>query len=144
MDISRALATGLEGCDLAVDERLVVKARTDPAACALDLRAPRGAGVQVPPSERGDRYLAADLTATTFERALGHIDRYRPGDAGIAPWLMRIARNTYIDAARRRRPTVSLDEAIETSDPSRSPEDAAIAAEERRRVRALLATLPDT
>jgi len=37
----------------------------------------------------------------TFERALAHIHRYRPGDTGIAPWLLRIAQGANIDAARR-------------------------------------------
>lgn len=87
--------------------------------------------------------LAADLTAVTFERALGHIHRYRPGEAGIAPWLLRIARNAYIDAGRRMRPATSLDDAPDVADPSRSPEEAALAAEERRSVLALVATLPE-
>lgn len=143
MDISPVLATPLEGRDLVADERLVVEARTDPAAFALIYERHVGRVFRFLRARGASEDLAADLTATTFERALGHIGRYRPGDAGIAPWLMRIARNAYIDAARRRRPTVPLDEASETSDPSRSPEDAAIAAEERRQVRAVLATLPD-
>lgn len=142
MDIPQALATPHQGFELS-DERLALEARDDPAAFArlYELHVERV--FRFLRARGASEELAADLTAVTFERALGHIHRYRPGEAGIAPWLLRIARNAYIDATRRRRPTVSLDEASEISDPSRSPEDAAIAAEERRRVLALLATLPD-
>lgn len=143
MDISPALATPLEGRDLAADERLALEARTDPAAFALIYERHVARVFGYLRARGASEDLAADLTATTFERALGHIGRYRPGEAGIAPWLLRIARNAFIDAGRRQRRTVPLDEASETSDPSRSPEDAAIAAEERQRVLALLAPLPD-
>lgn len=143
MDISPALATPLEGQSVAEDERLAVEARHDPAAFALLYERHVGRVFRYLRARGAPEDLAADLTAVTFERALGHIHRYRPGDAGIAPWLLRIARNAYIDAARRRRPIASLDEASHIPDPSRSPEDTAIAAEERQSVLALLATLPD-
>lgn len=143
MEISPAIAQPFEGVDIDVDERLAIEARDDPVAFGLlyerhvehvfrFLRA-RGA-----PEE-----LAADLTAVTFERALGHIHRYRPGPNGIAAWLLRIARNAYIDAVRRRRPTVPLDLAGAVADPARSPEDAVIVAEQRRSVLALLASLSE-
>lgn len=51
---------------------------------------------------------ALDLTAITFERAFGSIGRFRRRDGGVHAWLLRIARNTAIDASRRRRPTVDL------------------------------------
>jgi RNA polymerase sigma-70 factor (ECF subfamily) len=143
MDIPRALAAPLEAFDVDGDLRLAVEARTSPAAFArlyerhvervfLFLRA-RGA-----PEE-----LASDLTATTFERALANIDRFRPGPAGFPPWLFRIARNAYIDSGRRTRPTTQLSDADLLAAGGPSPEDAAIAAEERRWVLGLLATLPD-
>jgi RNA polymerase sigma-70 factor (ECF subfamily) len=143
MDIPRALAAPLEAFDVDGDVRLAVEARTSPAAFARlyerhvervfrFLRA-RGA-----PAE-----LASDLTATTFERALANIDRFRPGPAGFAPWLLRIARNAYIDAGRRTRPTTQLSDADLLAAGGPSPEDAAIAAEERRWVLGLLTTLPD-
>jgi RNA polymerase sigma-70 factor (ECF subfamily) len=143
MDFTPVLAAPLEARDVAGDYRLAIDARRDPAAFASlyerhvervfhSLRA-RGA-----PEE-----LAADLTATTFERALVHIDRYRPGPAGFAPWLLRIAWNAYMDAGRRSRPTVYLVEADRLAAGGPSPEDAALASEERRRLIALLAELPD-
>jgi RNA polymerase sigma-70 factor (ECF subfamily) len=51
---------------------------------------------------------ALDLTAVTFERAFGSIGRFRRRDGGVHAWLLRIARNTAIDASRRRRQTVDL------------------------------------
>ena len=51
---------------------------------------------------------ALDLTAVTFERAFGSRGRFRRRDGGVQAWLFRIARNTAIDAHRRRRPTVDL------------------------------------
>ena len=45
---------------------------------------------------------AADLTAETFERAFRSRARHRPGEGSVRTWLLRIARNLAIDAARRR------------------------------------------
>ena len=51
---------------------------------------------------------ALDLAAVTFERAFGSLAGFRRRDGGVQAWLFRIARNTAIDAHRRRRPTVDL------------------------------------
>lgn len=45
---------------------------------------------------------AADLTATTFERAWRSRTAYRGGNDGYLPWIYQIARRLTIDAARRR------------------------------------------
>jgi RNA polymerase sigma-70 factor (ECF subfamily) len=50
----------------------------------------------------GDRELAEDLTAATFERALRSLDRFEWGPGGFAPWLFRIAANEITDHHRRR------------------------------------------
>ena len=142
MDISPALATPLLGRDLAADEQLAIEARDDPAAFGLLYQRHVERVFRFLRARGASEELAADLTAITFERALGHIHRYRPGEAGIAPWLLRIARNAYIDAGRRR-PTVPLDDALAVADPGRSPEEAAIATDQRRAVLALVATLPE-
>ena len=143
MDISPALATPLGGRDLAADEQLAIAAREDSAAFGMLYERHVERVFRFLRARGASEELAADLTAVTFERALGHIHRYRPGEAGIAPWLLRIARNAYIDAARRRRPASSLDDAADVADPSGSPEEAALSAEERRSVLALVATLPE-
>jgi RNA polymerase sigma-70 factor, ECF subfamily len=54
---------------------------------------------------------ALDLAATTFERAFASLSGFRRRDGGVRAWLLRIARNTAIDAHRRRRATVDLGEA---------------------------------
>lgn len=51
----------------------------------------------------GDEAAAADITATTFEKALRHIQRYRWKGVGFGAWLYRIARNETVAYFRRRR-----------------------------------------
>lgn len=50
----------------------------------------------------GDRALAEDLVATTFERALRARRRFDPRRAGEKTWLYAIALNCQADEARRR------------------------------------------
>ncbi len=61
-------------------------------------------------SSRAD---AEDLTQQTFERALRAWDRFDPGRASVATWLVAIARNLLIDHYRAhaaRAATVALDD----------------------------------
>jgi len=60
----------------------------------------------------GQREAAEDLTQDTFIKVARYAERYRQG-APLKSWLMTIARNTCIDATRRRRlrRTASLDQA---------------------------------
>ena len=87
---------------------------------------------------------ATELTAATFERAIesaNRLDRNRPA----LPWLLRIARNIAIDANRRNRPMLHLDE-LDTSAgtfASTLPEEAALVAERDSELRALVAALPE-
>lgn len=144
MDISAALATPLEARDVrADDEQLAIAARDDPTAFGLLYQRHVERVFRFLRARGASEELAADLTAITFERALAHIHRYRPAETGIAPWLVRIARNAYIDAGRRSRPTAPIADAFTVADPAESPEEAAISAEERQSVLALVATLPD-
>lgn len=145
MEITRPVIEPLPLADVPADDRLAVEARSNIEAFAplYELHV-----------ERVFRYLrargcdendAAELTSLTFERALRHIDKYRPGGPGFAPWLLRIARNAWIDVGRRRRDRpLDLDQAASLTDPGQSPEEAAIAAEERRWIQGLVARLPDT
>ncbi len=52
---------------------------------------------------------AAELTQVTFEKAWRNLGRRRP-DRGFKPWLYAIARNSALDALRRRRPVQTLDD----------------------------------
>lgn len=63
----------------------------------------------------GDRETALDLTQETFLKAFGALARFREG-AALAPWLLRIANNCFLDHVRARRPD-SL-EALERWEPS--------------------------
>ena len=49
----------------------------------------------------GNRDLAEDLAADTFERALRHWDRYRPSEGPPLSWLLGIARHRALDHFRR-------------------------------------------
>lgn len=51
----------------------------------------------------GEEAAAADITATTFEKALRHIRRYRWQGVSFGAWLYRIARNEAVVHFRRRR-----------------------------------------
>lgn len=144
MEIIQRLADPLDLADTPLDDRLAVEARTDAQAFAP---------LYERHIQRVYRYLrarganeddATELAALTFERALRHIDRYRPGGPGFGPWLLRIARNAFVDAVRRQRHrSLDLDEAAELTAPGESPEDTVIAAEERRWILSLVARLSD-
>ena len=60
----------------------------------------------------GTRADAEDLTQETFERALRAWGRYDAARAGVATWLMAIARNLLLDHARagRRAAVLTVDE----------------------------------
>jgi RNA polymerase sigma-70 factor (ECF subfamily) len=144
MEITRPIAEPHPVADVSMDDRLAVEARSDVAAFARLYERHVERVFRYLRARGADEHDAAELTSVTFERALRHIDQYRPGSHGFAPWLLRIARNASIDAGRRRRDRpLDLDHAASLSDPGRSPEDTAIAAEERRWILALVADLPD-
>ncbi len=141
MEISQPRPSGA-AVDQGLEDRVAIEARRDKAAFTW---------LYEQHVERVFRYLrgrganedeATELTAVTFERAFRHVDRYRPGQAGFAPWLLAIARNAFIDERRRRRPQ-PLAEAETLVASGSDPEEAAIAAEDHRRLAALVARLPD-
>ena len=86
---------------------------------------------------------ALELTAVTFERALVAIDRYRRRGAGFRAWLLRIARNAAVDEGRRRqRASIGLRPVVDV-DAGPRPDEAAVRADERRRLRVAIAGLPE-
>jgi len=91
---------------------------------------------------------AEDLAQETFLKAFAAIDRF-DGRSALFTWLYRIAINTARDwhDHRRRRPAVSLEgedgPLVDPVAPDRSPEQAAVAGEERAAVRRALARLPE-
>jgi RNA polymerase sigma-70 factor (ECF subfamily) len=52
-------------------------------------------------SQMGTASTAEDVTSDTFVAALAAYDRVRPEEAGLRPWLFRIARNQAVDHRRR-------------------------------------------
>ncbi|MHB1416240.1 MAG: RNA polymerase sigma factor [Chloroflexota bacterium] len=89
----------------------------------------------------GDRETAEDATSQTFYNALAALPRFR--DGSFRAWLFTIAHNATTDALRRRRPQQPLAEAAEPADGDPTPEEAAVARDERRNLRALVSRLSD-
>ncbi len=84
-----------------------------------------------------DRELAADLTQQIFAKALTALPQFtqRANSGSFRSWLFAIAHNLLVDTYRTRKETSSLDEVDEGRvfrDQSRSPEEIAIASEQRR------------
>jgi len=101
-------------------------------------------------SRLGDPHRAADVTSTTFQKALAALPAYQPQRRGegttFRSWLMTIARNAVIDEIRRERPATPLDDPAAQRwliDTRRGPEEQVVARDERRRVERALARLPD-
>ena len=92
----------------------------------------------------GDHHDAEDATERTFLAALGAIDRFRDEGATFRSWLFRIAHNQLANAlrSRSRHRTDALEGAHEPAaddDPARL----ASLADDARRLRAAVASLPD-
>lgn len=96
----------------------------------------------------GQAQAAEDATQEAFVSAWRNISSFR-GDA-FRPWLLRIAANLCRDELRRRgrRPSTSLDIALEAgmpdpTDDDPSPDESALSGELRGRLQAALMQLPD-
>jgi RNA polymerase sigma-70 factor (ECF subfamily) len=100
-----ATATRMES---AREQALVAGARADAAAFGelYDFYLPRIYAFVARRVE--DRAVAEDLTATTFERALGAVRREDFRNASFGGFLYRVASNAVVDHARRSRRTIPL------------------------------------
>lgn len=94
----------------------------------------------------GDRDAAREAASTAFLKAYRSWARYdqtRP----VRYWLLRIAANEAISVGRsrtrERARTTTVDGAAGVPDPAQTPDQAAEAREERDRVRAAVAGLPE-
>lgn len=85
---------------------------------------------------------AEDLAQETMLRIWHHAAQFDPGRAAPAAWVFGIARNLRADTLRRQRRPPELD-LPEPYAPERSPEAAAMQAEQELRLRAALRDLPD-
>jgi RNA polymerase sigma-70 factor (ECF subfamily) len=86
---------------------------------------------------------AEDAASQVFVQAFAALPRFDPARGSFRSWLFRIAHNVTVDRARRRRPQSPLDDAQVLTDPGPTPEEALIANEEERALRAALASLTD-
>jgi RNA polymerase sigma-70 factor (ECF subfamily) len=89
----------------------------------------------------GSREAAEDATSLVFAKALSALPRYH--DTSFRSWLFTIAHRVVIDRYRDIRPEQALETATAVLDDAPSLEELTISAEERRSVRALLASLPE-
>jgi RNA polymerase sigma factor (sigma-70 family) len=79
---------------------------------------------------------AADATSTIFIKAMQSISTCQPDS--FRSWLFSIAHNVTIDAHRTRRTHTELDDALAIASHEVTPEDAALTAETRLEIVALL------
>ena len=123
------------------DAALVAAAQAEPEQFALLYERYVGPIYRYCYVQLGSRAAAEDATSEVFMKAFAALPRFRGGS--VPGWLLRIARNTVIDAYRRRRPVQALEDADDVAVSAPTPEDAAVANAERRALRAALAELPD-
>ncbi|MEL7434435.1 MAG: sigma-70 family RNA polymerase sigma factor [Chloroflexota bacterium] len=64
---------------------------------------------------------AEDLTSQTFIAVLENLDTYQQGGTFVA-WVLRIAHNKWIDAYRRNKPIISIDDLSEKAINQQTPE----------------------
>lgn len=90
------------------ERTLVERSRSDASAFAelYDFYLPRIYGFIA--RRVGERAVAEDLTATTFERALGSIRRGDFRNESFGGWLYRVASNAIVDHVRQGRRTVTF------------------------------------
>jgi RNA polymerase sigma-70 factor (ECF subfamily) len=88
----------------------------------------------------GDRSAAEDATSATFLRAIEALPGFRGGS--FKAWLYAIAHSVVVNGTRRRAEG-ALDETYDVVDPGATPEETAIAADDRRQIVELLALLPE-
>jgi len=94
----------------------------------------------------GDRDAAREAASAAFLKAYRSWDRYdqaRP----VRYWLLRIAANEAISVGRsrtrERARTTSVEDAARVPDTAQTPDQVLVAREERERVRAAVAVLPE-
>jgi RNA polymerase sigma-70 factor, ECF subfamily len=133
-------APASDGCWEAGEPELVARARLDPRAFGplYDRYAERV--YRYCHRRLGGREAAEDATAQTFARALAGLPGFRGGS--FAAWLFAIAHNVCANARRDARADRPLESAGEVADVAPSPEELAVAADDGRALRALLAGLP--
>ena len=86
----------------------------------------------------GDRDRMDDVLQEAYVKAFRSLPRFK-GESALGTWLYRIVYNACVDDLRATKPTVALDEGLETPDTRPDPADIATG---RRDLASALATLP--
>lgn len=98
-DVARARRAG----DEREVKRLVGAAQAGDRDAMRALYVRFAGGVQVYVGRIVPQRDAEDVTQQVFAKLLTELDRYRPGEAPFAAWVLRVARNQAIDHVRRSR-----------------------------------------
>ena len=91
----------------------------------------------------GNKDWAEELLQETFYQALIHIDKFE-GRCSLYTWLCCIGKNAWLkECNRRKRYADTPYEELRLADPALTPEEAAIRADELRRIRRAVRKLPE-
>jgi RNA polymerase sigma-70 factor (ECF subfamily) len=123
--MDEALAISLAGLPERDDAELARAATEDRAAFAAIYERHRTPVYRYLRARTATDADAQDLTATTFERAMGAIHRFQPVGGGMVAWLIRIARNAHSDALRQQHRR-STEVASDSAEPAIGPADDAV------------------
>jgi RNA polymerase sigma-70 factor, ECF subfamily len=137
-------AKGVAAADPAAGEDvLVVRAKDDRTAFAALYRLYFDPIYRFCYRRLGGHDAAEDAASLVFAKALAALPAYREGEGSFRSWLFTIAYRVVTDEYRGWRPSEPLEAAAWVTDPAPSPEERFLAAEERGRLTALLARLPE-
>lgn len=90
----------------------------------------------------GDEYIAEEITAETFFKALKSLDNFR-GDCDIRVWLCQIAKNSYYTYLKKNKESKSLEDNLyEVADKSSFVDDIA-KRDEAKLIKKILHTVDD-
>ena len=124
------------------DETAIIeRARRDPQSFAPLYRHYVGPVYRYCYRRLGTKEPAEDATSQTFMQAIRGLDGFDHGS--FRSWLFSIAYRVVVDIYRKRRPDTTLENVADPSDPAPNPEETALAREDGRRIRSLLASLTD-
>src|SRR5215208_1037200 len=131
-----------EETDAEAEAALVARAKADRHAFAPLYARYLGSVLRYCQRRIADRDSAEDAASLVFAQAMANLASCR-NDA-FRGWLFSIAHNVVVDFYRRSRSSATLDAAPETIDPDPTPEEIALAREERAALWARLRDLtPD-
>ena len=89
-----------------------------------------------------DHFLAEDVSQDVFLKVYSSIKSFR-GESSLKTWILRIARNTYIDYTRKNKEKLSSIHEVEMVDITQNPELEAINNERGRTIIKVLKLLPE-